>query len=194
MWSLLLTLFILVSSTSAQAKDLHPEIIAFNGVGFAWPKDGNVDDFKPGMSITAFDIVAMRDDHEARVADCSRWSASYKGVKWCFSSENNRKLFAESTDPRNKDKPVYEKYLPMFGGRCALGTARGGVAIPGSPYAARTLTIEGRTGVYMQISGEFWDEFDSDRKNYFWRAFAFMRVYRTAGIIAPNDKLPAKSE
>jgi hypothetical protein len=191
---LLLALFVLGSATAVDAKEVHPEIITFNGIGFAWPKDVDVEDFKPGMAVTAFDIVAMRNNHEARVADCGRWSATYKGVNWCFSSEKNHELFAASIDPKNKDKPEYEMYLPMFGGRCALGTARGGAAIPGNPYAARTLTIEGRTGVFLQLGGQFWDEFDSDRKNYFWRAFAFMRVYRASDVIVPNEKLPAKAD
>ncbi len=192
---LIIALFVLLFGVSSvHATEVHPEIITFDGIAFAWPRDVEPNDFKPGMPVTAFDIVAMREQHEARVADCTKWLVRYKGATWCFSSDENRDLFSLSIDLKNKDEDIYEMYLPMFGGRCALGTARGGVAIPGSPYAARTLTIEGRTGVYMQLGGQFWDTFDADRVNNFWKAFAFMRVYRTTGAIVQNDKLPAATK
>lgn len=45
----------------------------------------------------------------------SQYSYDYKGSRFYFSSEENRRAFMETP----------EKYAPQFGGYCAYGTAQG---------------------------------------------------------------------
>jgi hypothetical protein len=76
-----------------------------------------------GRALAGFDVVAYFTRGKAVKGDPAihyRWS----DVEWRFSSEDHRQLFMQTP----------EKYLPRYGGFCALGAAHGGL-VPSSPRA-----------------------------------------------------------
>jgi len=76
-----------------------------------------------GRALAGFDVVAYFTQGKAVKGDPSihyRWN----NVEWRFSNEDHRQLFIQSP----------EKYLPIYGGFCALGAAHGGL-VPSSPKA-----------------------------------------------------------
>jgi YHS domain-containing protein len=64
-------------------------------------------------AIRGYDPVAYFTVGQAVKGD-SKFTATYKGVKWYFSSEENLKTF--KTDP--------EKYAPQYGGYCAYAVSQ----------------------------------------------------------------------
>ena len=67
-----------------------------------------------GIAIKGYDPVAYFTDHKP-VQGVPAYKAGYEGATYEFASEAHRALFAA----------MPEKYVPAFGGFCALGAARG---------------------------------------------------------------------
>lgn len=79
-----------------------------------------------GTAINGYDVVAFFRDSKP-VKGSGEFSYQYKNATWLFSSEENKKSFAEAP----------EKYAPQYGGWCAYGTSQGHKA----PTEADTWTI-----------------------------------------------------
>lgn len=69
-----------------------------------------------GVAIKGYDTVAYFTEQRA-VKGKEEFEFSWEGVRWLFSSSANRDLFA--ADP--------ERFIPQYGGHCALGMAAGRV-------------------------------------------------------------------
>jgi YHS domain-containing protein len=67
-----------------------------------------------GVALRGYDPVAYFVSAKPQKGQ-SQYSYDYKGSKFYFSSEENRRAFMQTP----------EKYAPQFGGYCAYGTAQG---------------------------------------------------------------------
>ena len=67
-----------------------------------------------GLALRGYDPVAYFEDRKP-TRGVENFSASYGGARYLFASESHRKLFLE--DPK--------KYVPEYGGFCAVGTSFG---------------------------------------------------------------------
>jgi YHS domain-containing protein len=67
-----------------------------------------------GLALRGYDPVAYFEDGKP-TRGARNLSASYGGARYLFTSELHRKLFLEN--PR--------KYIPQYGGFCAVGTSHG---------------------------------------------------------------------
>lgn len=85
----------------------------------------NVD--KQGVAIKGFDPVAYFTDG-APVEGSNKFSASYKGATYHFANAKNRDAFKANS----------EKYVPQYGGFCAMGVALG-KKLDGDPQAWRVV-------------------------------------------------------
>jgi YHS domain-containing protein len=79
-----------------------------------------------GIAIEGYDTVAYFTENKARHGS-ENYALKWHGVTWQFSTAENLALFKSSP----------EKYVPQFGGYCALGAAHNG-AVPTDP---ETFTI-----------------------------------------------------
>lgn len=68
---------------------------------------------KDGVAIHGYDVVAYYKDSKP-VKGNENFQHTWNGSKWYFSSEENRKAFAETP----------EKYAPQYGGYCAYAASR----------------------------------------------------------------------
>ncbi len=73
------------------------------------------------MALVGYDPVAYFTEAEAKKGD-AQFQIKHEGVSWYFSSEKNQSLFLNNP----------EKYMPEYGGFCALGSAHFG-AVPTDP-------------------------------------------------------------
>lgn len=114
----------------------------------------NIDD--DHIAIEGYDPVAYHVDEQALQGDASI-TAEVEGVQYLFSSVENRDLFLKAP----------EKYLPSFGGWCALGVsldpAKSGVAprrIPPDPSSFKI--VDGRLLLFSRaVFGDaksIWDQ------------------------------------
>lgn len=69
---------------------------------------------KDGAALRGYDPVAYFSAGEAQKGSPDH-SYEYKGSKFLFASDANKRAFAQDPD----------KYAPQFGGYCAFGTAQG---------------------------------------------------------------------
>jgi YHS domain-containing protein len=67
-----------------------------------------------GVALRGYDPVAYFVAAEPQKGQ-SQYSYEYKGSKFYFANESNRRAFVEAP----------EKYAPQFGGYCAYGTSQG---------------------------------------------------------------------
>ena len=67
-----------------------------------------------GVALRGYDVVAYFSDGKPQKGQ-AQYSYEYKGSKFYFASDANRRAFMQSPD----------KYAPQFGGYCAYGTAQG---------------------------------------------------------------------
>jgi YHS domain-containing protein len=72
---------------------------------------------KNGLAIQGADPVAYFTQGKAMIGD-ARYEHQWKGATWRFSSEQNRRLFAQN--------PM--KYAPQYGGYCAQAVSEGNLA------------------------------------------------------------------
>jgi YHS domain-containing protein len=136
---LLMTLFLLL------ARPLHAGV-----PGSTSPI--NVD--AHGLALRGYDPVAyFQDGKPARGAE--NLSASYGGARYLFASESHRKLFLENP----------KKYIPEFGGFCAVGTSFG-----------EKVDVDPETGkivggkLYLNNGPKAQEIFDHDTRNTISRA------------------------
>ncbi len=66
-----------------------------------------------GIALNSYDVVEFFNEKTVKGSDSI--FLNWKGVKWLFSTQQNRDLFA--AHPQN--------YEPQYGGWCAYGTSRG---------------------------------------------------------------------
>lgn len=76
----------------------------------------------PRVAVDGYDIVAYFTENKA-VKGTPALASSYRGVKYQFSSENNRAAFAKNP----------EKYLPTYGGWCASAMGAKGTKVEIDP-------------------------------------------------------------
>jgi YHS domain-containing protein len=67
-----------------------------------------------GLALRGYDPVAYFEDGKP-TRGAEKLSASYAGARYLFASESHRKLFLENP----------KKYIPEYGGFCAVGTSFG---------------------------------------------------------------------
>ncbi len=89
-----------------------------------------------GVAIEGYDTVAYFTQNTA-VKGLHKYSTVWDGITWYFSNEKHLTLFTASP----------EKYIPQFGGYCALGAAHNG-AVPSDP---QTFTIH-KEKLYFNMS------------------------------------------
>ena len=135
----LLTLFLLLASP------LHAGV-----PGSASPI--NVD--AQGLALRGYDPVAYFEDGKP-VRGAEKLSASYGGARFLFASESHRKLFLEN--PR--------KYIPEYGGFCAVGTSFG-EKVDVDPATGKI--VNGK--LYLNNGPKAQEIFDRDTRNTITRA------------------------
>ncbi|PCI52622.1 MAG: hypothetical protein COB45_12180 [Gammaproteobacteria bacterium] len=84
--------------------------LAISSLSFAADIDVNAD--ANDLAIHGYDAVSYFTDSKASKGN-NKYTATYKSAIYQFSSEENRELFQD--DP--------EKFVPQFGGFCAMGVA-----------------------------------------------------------------------
>jgi YHS domain-containing protein len=67
-----------------------------------------------GLALNGYDPVAYFESRKP-IHGSAKFEASYEGVRYLFASEGHRKAFVKNPT----------KYLPQFGGFCAVGTSFG---------------------------------------------------------------------
>ena len=67
-----------------------------------------------GVALRGYDVVAYFSDGKPQQGQ-AQYSYEYKGSKFYFASDANKRAFMQAPD----------KYAPQFGGYCAYGTAQG---------------------------------------------------------------------
>ena len=106
-----------------------------------------------GNAIRGVDPVAYFT--EGRVVEgSSDHTHEWRGARWRFASEENRRLFAENP----------EKYAPQYGGFCAWAVAHGGVA---STDPEAWDIVDGK--LYLNYSRSFQDQWRADARGYIVR-------------------------
>ena len=83
-----------------------------------WAKDPPI--YTPlfnNVAVSGYDTVAYFTENRPVKGD-SKFSTTYEGVQWRFSSEQNRDLFVANP----------KKYAPQYGGYCAWAVSQGNTA------------------------------------------------------------------
>jgi len=103
-------------------------------------------------AVDGYDVVAYQglDENAAPVAGEDAYTATYKGVQWRFSTQEN--LDAFNADPA--------RYAPAYGGYCAWAMARGQLA-KGDPAA---WYVHGGT-LYLNVNKRIQRRWLSDLEN-----------------------------
>ncbi len=70
-----------------------------------------------GVAIKGYDPVSYHTMKQA-VAGKAQFAFEWKGVKWLFSSQENKNLFSSNPD----------NYAPKYGGYCAYAASKGALA------------------------------------------------------------------
>ncbi len=68
----------------------------------------------PGLALKGFDVVSYFADSKAQAGSASL-QADFDGMRYQFSSVRNKTAFTAEPD----------RYLPQFGGYCAMGISKG---------------------------------------------------------------------
>ncbi len=173
-----ITLLPCVSLAQEKPKDL-PEIITFEGHGFAF-KDNwqNKDKTKHG-SLVVYDVVSAWDGHILK-GNCVKFEVALKGAKWCFASAENKTRFEKKTEDGEND------FLPFAGGRCALGMSWGTLMARGNPLSARVIVDDmGDAHLVMHGNVKWWWRFNDDR---FGQARRLLLAVSGPRIV-PNEQL-----
>ncbi len=93
------------------------------------------------IAIKGYDLVAYANQNEA-VKGNSSYSSEYDGVKWLFSSSENKAAFKESPS----------KYLPAYGGYCGFAMAAKNAKVPTDPE-----TFKYYNGKLHLFFNDLWD-------------------------------------
>jgi YHS domain-containing protein len=107
-----------------------------------------------GVALSGYDPVAYFADGKP-TRGVEKLSATYGGVRYLFASDSHRKLFLK--DPK--------KYIPEFGGFCAVGTAHG-EKVDVDPETGKV--VNGK--LYLNNSPKVQKIFDSEPRNTISRA------------------------
>lgn len=179
MFRLILWLFLFSATSAGACAEIktYPEIITFSGKAFSWPMEKR-SEFKEGMPVRSWDPVSALDEQTLQEADCTKWSTSYKGATWCFSVEKNLLKFEKAT--KNGQSNRYE---PLLGGRCVLGTSWGVPAATGDPRTFRVLEIDGTARLVLQSHNKWWNQYMRDEKLNLTLAKFAHRLYENTGVI-----------
>ncbi|MGH8549252.1 MAG: YHS domain-containing (seleno)protein [Methylococcales bacterium] len=88
---------------------------AFSAPAFAVKQTGGeYNTLYAGLGAKGYDVVSYFTDRKPKQGS-DRYTAEFGGVKWQFTSEEHRDLFA--ADP--------QKYAPQYGGFCSWGVSQG---------------------------------------------------------------------
>jgi YHS domain-containing protein len=107
-----------------------------------------------GLALRGYDPVAYFEDGKP-TRGAENLSASYGGARYLFASESHRKLFLEN--PR--------KYIPAYGGFCAVGTSFG-EKVDVDPETGKI--VKGK--LYLNNGPKAQEIFDHDTRNTISRA------------------------
>jgi YHS domain-containing protein len=107
-----------------------------------------------GLALRGYDPVAYFEDGKPTLG-VEKFSASYAGARYLFASESHRKLFLENP----------KKYVPEYGGFCAVGTSFG-EKVDVDPNTGKI--INGR--LYLNNGPKAQEIFDHDTRNTISRA------------------------
>jgi YHS domain-containing protein len=106
------------------------------------------------LALRGYDPVAYFEDGKPSLGR-QRFSASYGGARYLFVNEAHRRLFLEN--PR--------KYIPEYGGFCAVGTAHG-EKVDVDPKTGKI--VDGK--LYLNNGPKAQEIFDHDTRNTISRA------------------------
>ena len=98
-----------------------------------------------GIGAKGYDVVSYFSEGKP-VMGSDKFTSSYGGVTWQFSSKENRDKFAAN--------PV--KYAPQFGGFCAWGVGKAGKLFDVDPVNGWTIH-EGK--LYLNFNGDLNEDF-----------------------------------
>jgi YHS domain-containing protein len=107
-----------------------------------------------GLALRGYDPVAYFEGGKPTLG-AEKISASYGGARYLFASESHRKLFLRNP----------KRYLPEYGGYCAVGTSFG-EKVDVDPETGRV--VNGR--LYLNNGPKAQEIFDHDTRNTIWRA------------------------
>ena len=107
-----------------------------------------------GLALRGFDPVAYFEDGKP-TRGAENFSASFDGARYLFASESHRKLFLENP----------KKYLPEYGGFCAVGTSFG-EKVDVDPETGKI--VNGK--LYVNNGPKAQEIFDHDTRNTITRA------------------------
>ena len=107
-----------------------------------------------GLALRGYDPVAYFEDGKP-TRGVENLSASYAGARYLFASESHRKLFLENP----------KKYVPEYGGFCAVGTSFG-EKVDVDPETGKI--INGK--LYLNNGPKALEIFDRDTRNTISRA------------------------
>jgi YHS domain-containing protein len=107
-----------------------------------------------GLALRGYDPVAYFEDRKP-MRGIEKFSASYHGARYLFVSESHRKLFLK--DPK--------KFLPEYGGFCAVGTSFG-EKVDVDPETGKV--VDGK--LYLNNGPKAQDIFNHDTPNTISRA------------------------
>jgi hypothetical protein len=174
-----LVAFLIATPAWAQSPKTHPEVITFQGYGFAWQNNWRSKDEKKRGPLVVYDVVSAWHG-PALVADCAAHQSKLRGAIWCFASAENKATFDAATEDGDNH------LLPFGGGRCTAGLSIGMLTPRGDPRTARVMTNLFGDGILVTHSNQkWWPGFTAqDLKN---ATLAFNLATATS-IIVPNDK------
>jgi YHS domain-containing protein len=107
-----------------------------------------------GLALRGYDPVAYFEDGKP-TRGVEKLSASYGGARYLFASESHRKLFLQNP----------KKYVPEYGGFCAVGTSFG-EKVDVDPETGKT--VSGK--LYLNNGPKALEIFDRDTRNTIARA------------------------
>ena len=107
-----------------------------------------------GLALRGYDPVAYFEDGRP-TRGVENLSASYRGARYLFASEAHRKLFLENP----------QKYVPEYGGFCAVGTSFG-EKVDVDPKTGKV--VNGK--LYVNNGPKALEIFDHDTQNTISRA------------------------
>lgn len=170
--------------------EIHPEVINWGGVTFAWPKRRGEKDYeyKVGDALLVYDVVEALDQETLAQATCTEFSLQHKGATWCFANAKNLAAFKKSID-----KDGDSTYEPVFGGRCTLGTSWGIQSPNGDPRTFEVHDYRGDKRLVLQSHNKWKEKFRGNTELNFRFADGYYRVYQTVGAILPNTDLKKAS-
>jgi hypothetical protein len=107
-----------------------------------------------GLALRGYDPIAYFENGKP-THGADGISASYGGARYLFASESHRKLFLRNPG----------KYVPQYGGFCAVGTSFG-EKVDGDPETGKV--IDGK--LYLNYNAKAQKIFDGDTQNTISRA------------------------